>query len=163
MPDPRYQHTAEELRHVADILDVLNSGDTGQSCAAAGGILDIYWCDMLMGRIDRDDDTWVYLPEAKRPPQRAGDITWESQEPDAVVRVEMVNAIGYEVWMHSDTFVDPHEAIEHARRVSKGHPLEVVLKFCHESLNRVTPLVHDAAAKLLNAGSLCHGHHESKA
>lgn len=163
MPDPRYQHTAEELRHVADILDVLNAGDKNQSVAAAGGTIDIYWFDSLIGRIDRDDDAWVYLPEARRTPQRTGDITWESQEPDAVVRVEMVNAIGYEVWIHSDTFVDPHDAIEHARNISKGHPLETILKFCHESLHRVPPLIHDAAAKMLNTGSLCHGFHDSEA
>ena len=53
MPDPRFQHTAEELRHVADILDVLNAGCTAQSVGAAGGTLDIYWCESKMGVIDR--------------------------------------------------------------------------------------------------------------
>jgi hypothetical protein len=63
--EPRFQHTAEELRHVADILDVLNSGDRGQSVAAAGGTLDIYWVDTKMGLIDRDDDHWCYFPVAR--------------------------------------------------------------------------------------------------
>jgi len=272
MPGPRYQHTAEELRHVADILDVLNAGDKNQIVAAAGGTIDIYWSDSLIGRIDRDDETWVYLPEARRPPQRSGDITWESQDPDAIIRVEIINAaaslkvfaaissaevketskplqrtlhrfggtvlsiegkvarlsltderkreatascdaddllsqginsgdsfncsvvkegrafalqferasrkkltpeaiseiraeiandladfdIGYEVWIHSDTFVDPQEAIDHARNISKGHPLDAILAYCNAS-DDVPPEIHDAAAKMLNVGSLCHG------
>ena len=96
MPDPQFQHTAEELRHVADILDVLNAGCTAQSVGAAGGILDIYWCESKMGVIDRDYETWVYFPSARPVPQRTGDIAWESQEPDAIVRVEVVTSIGYE-------------------------------------------------------------------
>ena len=122
MNEPKYQHTADELRYVACLLDALNAGDRLQSVSAAGGTIDIYWCDSLMGRIDQDDDSWVYFPVARPVPQRTGDITWESQEPDAIVRVEMVNSIGYEVWIHSDTFVDPHEAIGHARNISKAQP-----------------------------------------
>jgi len=160
MSDPRFQHTAEELRHVADILDVLNAGCTAQSVGAAGGILDIYWCEAKMGVIDRDEETWVYFPGARPVPQRTGDVAWESQEPDAIVRVEVVGSIGYEVWIHSDTFVKPDDATEHARQISKGHPLESVLKWCYESTD-VPPEIHDAAAKMLNAGSMAHGFHEA--
>jgi hypothetical protein len=155
MADCKYQHTAEELRHVASILDVLNAGDANQTIAAAGGFLDIYWCDSMMGRIDRDDETWVYMPEAKMPRQRTGDIVWQSLEPAATVMVQTILGVGYEVWIHSDTFTDPHEAIEHAKRISNGSPLESILQWCYKS-KHVPPEIHDAAAKLLNTASLAH-------
>ena len=83
---------------------------------------------------------------------------WESEDPDALVRVNVVNASGYEVWIHSDTFVRPDDAVEHAKNISKGHPLEMVLEWCYDNA-MAPPWIHDAAAKLLNRGSLAHGFH----
>lgn len=69
--EPRYQHSAEELRHVADILDVLNAGDKCQTCAASGGSIDIYWCDSFMGKIVQylEPDSWAYFPVARTHPR----------------------------------------------------------------------------------------------
>lgn len=86
-------------------------------------------------------------------------VVWEAREPDAIVRVEYDGPYLHSVWIHSDTFVKREDAIEHAKNISKGHPLEMLLKWCHES-KQVPPWIHDSAAKLLNEGSLAHGYHE---
>jgi hypothetical protein len=65
---PKYQHTATELRYVADILDVLNNAlKVGHDCAVDGE-LEVFWCDDVMGVISLDDSqdmkSWVYFPSA---------------------------------------------------------------------------------------------------
>lgn len=68
-PEPLYQHTAEELRYVADILDALNKQADGErSMIGCDGELELYWCDRVMGVIGLDDgddlSSWVYYPSA---------------------------------------------------------------------------------------------------
>lgn len=64
-PEPRYQHTAEELRYVVGILDALNSK---LDMVGVDGELEVYWVDRVMGVIgldDKDDlQSWVYFPSA---------------------------------------------------------------------------------------------------
>lgn len=65
-PDPLYQHTSAELRHVADILDILNK--SLGNYIGIDGELEVYWCDRVMGVIGLDDKedltSWVYYPSA---------------------------------------------------------------------------------------------------
>jgi hypothetical protein len=66
-PDPRYGHAADELRYVANILDVLNA-DSGM--LGVDGELDVFWVDRVMGVIglnDKDDlQSWAYYPSANK-------------------------------------------------------------------------------------------------
>ena len=66
-PAPRYSHTAEELRWVADLLDVLNRKPSDSS-VGFDGELRVCWFDRLMGIIGLDDPedfaTWAYWPAA---------------------------------------------------------------------------------------------------
>ena len=66
----RYQHTSRELRHVADLLDLLNkeTDNTG----LCSGFIHVYWCDRLMGIIRQLElgsleSEWAYEPVAKPP------------------------------------------------------------------------------------------------
>lgn len=86
-------------------------------------------------------------------------VIWESEEPHAIVRVDGAGPAVHNVWIHSDTFVRAKDAIEHAKNISKGHPLEMLLEWCYEC-KQAPPWIHDAAAKLLNRGSLAHGYHD---
>lgn len=66
---PLYQHTADELRHVAGILDALNHPEPDISEVGCSGTIKIYWCDGVLGTIQLDDEcdfnSWVYLPTAE--------------------------------------------------------------------------------------------------
>ena len=68
-PEPIYQHTADELRWVADLLDVLNRKTVGTS-VGFDGELEVYWCDRRMGRVSPDDprdlSSWCYYPAASQ-------------------------------------------------------------------------------------------------
>jgi hypothetical protein len=68
-PEPIYQHTADELRWVADLLDVLNRNTVGTS-VAFDGELEVYWRDRRMGRVSLDDpedlSSWCYFPAANQ-------------------------------------------------------------------------------------------------
>ena len=88
-------------------------------------------------------------------------LLWESEEPHAIVKVEFTGKRCNEVWIHSDTFGCPDDAVDHAKLISRGHPLDMVLEWCYESKS-VPPWIHDAAAKLLNRGSLAHGFHDDQ-
>jgi len=68
-PKPIYQHTADELRWVADLLDVLNRKTVGTS-VGFDGELEVYWCDRRMGCVSLDDpedlSSWCYYPAANQ-------------------------------------------------------------------------------------------------
>jgi hypothetical protein len=68
-PEPIYQHTADELRWVADLLDVLNRKTVGTS-VGFDGELEVYWCDRRMGCVSLDDpedlSSWCYFPAANQ-------------------------------------------------------------------------------------------------
>lgn len=66
--DCRYQHTSEELKAVASLLDVLNGihNDLSHDYGCEG-TLDVFWADTIAGCIAFDSiyGGWVYLPTAK--------------------------------------------------------------------------------------------------
>jgi hypothetical protein len=68
-PEPIYQHTSDELRWVADLLDVLNRKTSGTSVKFDGAML-VYWHDRIMGRLLPDDpgdlSSWCYYPAASQ-------------------------------------------------------------------------------------------------
>lgn len=72
--EPRFQHSASDLRYVADLLDLLNTTTDG-NVTAIDGSLDVYWCELVMGRIGFENDVWVYYPVAtgEKPEQERGD------------------------------------------------------------------------------------------
>jgi hypothetical protein len=65
-PEPRFQHAAEELRYVADLLDLLNKTKGGN--IGIDGELEVFWVDRVMGVIALEDasdlSSWVYFPSA---------------------------------------------------------------------------------------------------
>ena len=67
----RYQHTAGELRLVANALDVMNALSTRAanetSELSLDGCLDVFWVDTIMGRVvwDHVAAQWVYLPTTR--------------------------------------------------------------------------------------------------
>ena len=68
MIESRYQHTSEELRYVSQLLDALNSGNALATVGACSGSVDIFWCDSLMGRVECEDEQWVYIPVGRIEP-----------------------------------------------------------------------------------------------
>jgi hypothetical protein len=58
-------HDANALRHVANVLDVLNAGED----VGFAGELELFWCDVPMGRCvyDEDCESWDYYVRAKEP------------------------------------------------------------------------------------------------
>ena len=52
----------EELRHIADVIELLNSQQESDY-AFAGGQLDHYWADTKQGSVSFFDDTWWFEPE----------------------------------------------------------------------------------------------------
>jgi len=68
MSKPRLQHTSEELRAVADILDAISGFGEKQNYEdlCLEGKLDVYWIDIKMGEIRKDYDVWCYYPEAEK-------------------------------------------------------------------------------------------------
>jgi hypothetical protein len=66
--EPLYQHTADELRYVAEVLDVLNKVHKGPATIGFGGELKLWWVDRVMGTVALDDESdlcsWVYYPSS---------------------------------------------------------------------------------------------------
>lgn len=65
MAKPRLQHSGGELRAVADLIDALQGFANEYNDIGLKGELTVYWSDVPMGSIVRDDDVWVYYPEAE--------------------------------------------------------------------------------------------------
>lgn len=64
----QYQHSPEELRAIADLVDAMNAFErtlNAQSVTVEGEI-GVWWCDRVMGLIERDDQedvsNWTYRP-----------------------------------------------------------------------------------------------------
>lgn len=65
----QYQHSPEELRAIAELVDAMNAFDrklTVHSVTVQVGP-EIWWCDRLMGHIVRTDEEenegdWTYRP-----------------------------------------------------------------------------------------------------
>ena len=66
---PMFQHTSRELRHVADMLELLNNPPEDIDGTGFVGSIDLYWCDRVMGTVYMDEEgdrqSWVYSPKAK--------------------------------------------------------------------------------------------------
>jgi len=74
--DCRYQHTAEELKLVTKLLDVLNDPVHLNSDYGFEGSLDVFWADTIAGCVVFDSiyGGWVYLPTARgETPEKGGD------------------------------------------------------------------------------------------
>ena len=67
MSEPRLQHTSEELRAIADLLDLLNRfQEHPNHQIALEGKLDVYWVDLKMGEVRKDYDHYDYYPVAEK-------------------------------------------------------------------------------------------------
>lgn len=66
MASPRLQHNSGELRAVADMLDKLDQFGSEFNDIGIEGELIVYWVEIPMGRIVKEDDCWVYYPEAEK-------------------------------------------------------------------------------------------------
>ena len=76
MSDPRFQHTRDELNRVLEVLETLNDGaDDGSPVLGFEGVITVYWCECVMGTIEKDvdGDEWCYFPTAQgdKPEQQA--------------------------------------------------------------------------------------------
>jgi hypothetical protein len=74
--DCRFQHTAEELKLVTKLLDVLNEAQEDLSNDYGfEGSLDVFWADTIAGCVVFDSiyGGWVYLPTARgEKPEKEG-------------------------------------------------------------------------------------------
>jgi hypothetical protein len=65
--EPRFQHTSEELRAIADLLDSLNrSQEHPNHDISLEGKLDVYWSDLKMGEVRKNYDHYDYYPVAEK-------------------------------------------------------------------------------------------------
>ncbi len=61
-------HTADELKVIAKLLDAMNEFERESSMLSLQGGPEIWWCDMRMGLIGRGDEAeekegeWCYVP-----------------------------------------------------------------------------------------------------
>jgi hypothetical protein len=68
MTEPRVQHSQHELQIVAKLLELLNTESDTDMCGFEGE-LQLYWCDIMVGKIAKydtsnPDEEWSYFPEA---------------------------------------------------------------------------------------------------
>jgi len=65
----QYQHSPQELRAIADLVDAMNAFDKALEVFSVSVEVgpEIWWCDRLMGHITRTDENenegdWTYRP-----------------------------------------------------------------------------------------------------
>ena len=64
----QYQHSPEELRAIADLVDAMNAFERTLNAhsVTVEGEIGVWWCDRVMGLIERDDQedvsNWTYRP-----------------------------------------------------------------------------------------------------
>lgn len=64
----QYQHSPDELRAIAELLDAMNAFERTLNAhsVTVEGEIGVWWCDRVMGVIERDDQedvsNWTYRP-----------------------------------------------------------------------------------------------------